>query len=776
MPEETKNQEQLQKEASEKFNEYFRHIESSVEEFVEDAPSITFDDSDLEERVKNVSEKAAGWRLGGLLAKLKGNANEFLNGCGGIAVRNQRQTADEVRGKAKELGPKDSLGKLKLLFEAMKEYMKLYVLRYKRLIYIPLVKQIIAIDDAVKNNKEDKQKQLDLYNKTLWKIKEDVDEKVKTFEKTIDKELKSVNKTIDTKGISINKLLENLKTAEKNMSEALGKILLFERELKPKEEKIELPNSAPKPSVNDYDDSGFSRSAYMAAAETKRQVMKKIYDDFSKTRSNVVSYKNRYVNSIAVLGDRVQNETKRDCEKFFNDLDQRSDDFEAYYSAYMKPGSEDVFAQIDTDVKDKKESDLVLEEMDRKITECRAIQINYESWFRTYLPDLNANIDALEKAAEAAKKEPEQPPTQPAVEQKGEEPKNTPSNDSGVNQETESQPQVQKVTVVDGLSDLLENIRREPGKAYELLSASPVFTKLKAYEGEDTQVKIIRENLEDLKQYLKDKESSFGARNREAKFDPNIIKGIADVETRRSMVAVVGSLARYYDSQEEGARRIHKDVSRFKPDAYKEEKKIRADLLRKWMKRYTERLENYKARQWGNSDIEDCFVISKQAANPAEAAMLEFRNAMYDARIDLFGLNPKKPGDVTKAWKTLTSKSQIEKKLKEFKKNQWIKGKSEEIIYNLYAILKAYADQEKYNSPECSYQLFKLKQKFNGISGMTLKLSGAIIYPLKTQFCGVVDKIDKFLKLHDCESIDAKDASKLSLEEVLKSVDQRLVR
>ena len=176
--------------------------------------------------------------------------------------------------------------------------------------------------------------------------------------------------------------------------------------------------------------------------------------------------------------------------------------------------------------------------------------------------------------------------------------------------------------------------------------------------------------------------------------------------------------------------------------SYAAEKEYRLSSLRMWIDKYTVYLGNYlfKTKEAVR------FLQSKNAECSAEAAKKELCNALRFVKISLEHLDTRNPSEIENGWRDLTNLSGIDKKLKDFEKQGIIKGRTEKMIYELYAILHCCHLKQK-DSPDnvnITQHITRLKNLSNKF-GLAMRLSGATIYQVKAPFRNLIEFLAKFL-------------------------------
>lgn len=208
--------------------------------------------------------------------------------------------------------------------------------------------------------------------------------------------------------------------------------------------------------------------------------------------------------------------------------------------------------------------------------------------------------------------------------------------------------------------------------------------------------------------------------------------------------------------RETGLRRIHDEgyksersgKERAKQKAA--EKDLRLSIINNWIAKYEVRLGNYTVK---GKDDKTKFIPSFTAEWPPQAAKLELCNALTDVRIKLEGLYSKEKAKIESAWRDLNNINQINKKLNELEKAKIINGRTERMIYHLYAILHC-CHVALYKSANADLKPFinalqKLSNTFSGASGLAMRLSGATIYKAKTHFQGLIKFLMGFIQYKD---------------------------
>lgn len=354
-----------------------------------------------------------------------------------------------------------------------------------------------------------------------------------------------------------------------------------------------------------------------------------------------------------------------------------------------------------------------------------------------------------------------------------------------------------------GLQKTINDIKTNPDQTYELLKGKQGDdTPAKGAQTIDTLLKPLENNpdLTDLKATLRSKllEMKKYAKllrtNKDGKFeDPTLLyatNGIKklnldDIELSHfdSVITPLNEAIDRLNTHADNTvnkyakenRRVHDEGYKNKANVKankKQEKDYRLSSVKIFIDKYRERLNQYCIDNPDTtSKDKHLFIQSTSASNPAEAAKKELRNALYDAKIMLKGLYLGKSSDITSTWHGLTNISGIEKKLKALEKAKDIQGRTERMIYNLYAVLHVIDELTPPPASQWKKELNNLSKKFNGASGLAMRLSGATIYKAKADFQQLIKFLIEFLNLREYQYSDDTTKNKIMQKPIKKARD-----
>lgn len=354
-----------------------------------------------------------------------------------------------------------------------------------------------------------------------------------------------------------------------------------------------------------------------------------------------------------------------------------------------------------------------------------------------------------------------------------------------------------------GLLKVIGGIKKNPNQTYELLKGKQGDdTPAKGAQTIDTLLKPLDNNpdLTDLKATLRSKllEMKKYAKllrvNASGEFEnPELLYKTPEVNTialpdfdlshfdsiitplNEAIAYLMNHVVSKLNADAKDRRRIHdegyKNMANVKANK-KQEKDYRLSSVKIFIDKYRERLNQYCIDNPDTtSKDKHLFIQSTSASNPAKAAKKELCNALYDAKIMLKGLYLGKSSDITSTWHGLTNISGIEKKLKALEKAKDIQGRTERMIYNLYAVLHVIDELTPPPAAQWKKELNNLSKKFNGASGLAMRLSGATIYKAKADFQQLIKFLIEFLNLREYQYSDDTTKNKIMQKPIKKARD-----
>lgn len=755
MPEETKAAEATTLEAFErKLHEEAVTLKSAD---VIDRMVYAKDYGVLEKMVEGIPDtRKDGWGITGGIDNKHTTAKELLDACSKTAIGGAVNAFD----KALESYHNDAEVSVKIVtcFSIFKAYLELEILVLRRNKNAKQIEQILEVTQAIQNKSVDKDKLIAEYK--------NMDQARSNFEKNVVGGIvnnigllvgSDLPKVLHDAGMDEQKKVDALKDRKAEHIDKYMQILDKELMAQPS------PTTRISPAGEISSDGDKIEPEFMsvvdvtkAVHERKQKIGELFNKDYNPAKREVLLKRGEYTSHKDEISSS-QNEIIPDYDELFKNLGELEREFEEKYTEFFPEPNKTALDGLENNGRiTKKEFLLVMDKTDKFIEECQKILDSYKALISTnkkQFENLSVVIEKInQESAEQAEKQKKE------AEKQGLEPAPEPTPGQTLEQKSEQKQSTDYSKIIEFLKGLVGSANR----FNDINSPATISSLIESVPEENDQRKTVKTLLSGLKKYVNDNESSFSSyQPREADYreyiNENELARIQDSELRKAIIDAFVGLANEYSP----SRRLHKDVSRAKRNEYRNEKAVRSTALQKWMKRLEERLNNY---QFSPKRGETYFIVSKQAESPTDAALLEFRNSLYDARLLMYGMNPKNQGETNKVWQTLTNATNIDKKLKEFKKNNWIKGKSEEMLYNLYATIKTCGK----DCSKLDKYFKKLKNSFTGLKGAALKLSGATIYPLKTQFTKLLDVLGEFLKLQKYDQIA--NCEKESLDAVKKKL------